>query len=128
MSSQTILSEHAILRRYQDLDAKVDRAECDGLAARWAFGREMLKEAEKNGGTLVRGRLDELAKATGKSRTELSYRLRFAKDYQKLSKALESLHCWNDFVNPKTDDMGVHYSSETSEWDTEWGNPVRSRP
>ena len=114
-------AERAAIRRYQELDAKVDRAEGDGLSARWMFGREMLKEAEAHDGRMPHGRLEELVVATGKSRAELQQRHRFAKEYPKLPNALGSCRSWHDFVNPTSpggDGKAALYTSESGDWET----------
>jgi len=111
--------EQAARRRYQDLDAKVDRAEGDGLAARWAFGQAMEREATN--GRMPHGRLDELVELTGKSRAELKHRHRFFTENPKLAKALASFRTWDAFVNPNTpggESKAALYTSESGDWET----------
>ena len=82
------------------LDARVDQAEGDGIRARWEFGRELLRK--RVGKQLPRGLLDELVAATGKSRTELQYRVQFAERYpdeEQLSNALDTYGSWFRIVN-----------------------------
>lgn len=82
------------------LDARVDRAEDDGIRARWEFGQALLRE--RVGRKLPAGRLDELATRTGKSRTELQYRVQFAERYPNedaLSNAVGQYGSWHAIVN-----------------------------
>lgn len=69
------------------IDKRIDTVEdriADGLREslrdRWEFGRRMLAE-RKGGKQLPNGYLDTLAKATGKSRAELQFRMQFAERY-----------------------------------------------
>lgn len=59
-------------------------------------GREMLKEAEAHDGRLPHGRLEEIAKATGKGEREIGYRKQFAEQYRDRRKALQRFHSWNE--------------------------------
>lgn len=114
-------AEHAVMRHYQELDAKVDRAEGDGLAARWAFGREMVKEAAEHDGRLPHGRLDELVALTGKNRSELKERARAAREYPKLAEFSARFHTWDSFVHPQTpggESKAALYTSESGDWET----------
>lgn len=85
---------------YIALDKRVDAAEGDGIFARWEFGRELL--AERVGKQLPKGRLDEIAKAIGKSRQEIGHRLKFASDYRteiEVSNAIRNFGSWFAIVN-----------------------------
>jgi hypothetical protein len=77
-----------------ELERRVDGAEHEAIWARWEFGRELLAEREANGGKqLPHGRLDEVCTATGKSRSEIQYRVQFAERYptrEKVSNALDT--------------------------------------
>jgi N6-adenosine-specific RNA methylase IME4 len=82
------------------LDAKVDAAEGDGILARWEFGRALLQE--RIGKQLPKGRLDELVKATGKSREELGCRMRFAERYAseaEVRNLVTDFGSWHGIVN-----------------------------
>jgi hypothetical protein len=104
MSELRLVSPPAIVRPADgvliELDARVDRAEDDGIRARWEFGRELLRE--RVGRKLPAGRLDQLAARTGKSRTELQYRVRFAERYpdeNALRNAIAQYRSWFRVVN-----------------------------
>lgn len=65
------------------------------LLGRWEFGKRLL--SERKGKQLRDGRLDELAKATGRSRQELGFRMRFADYYpteEKVANALATYTSW----------------------------------
>ena len=66
----------------------------DSLRDRWEFGKLML--TKRKGKQLPNGLLDELATATGKSRSELQYRMRFAERYPTEDEV------WNVFHTYKT--------------------------
>jgi phage N-6-adenine-methyltransferase len=102
-----------------ELDLRVDRAEDDGIRARWEFGRELLRE--RIGRKLPAGRLDELAARTGKSREELQARVRFAErfpDEDALRNAITQYRSWFRIVNEALPSLGVHGSSERHDWET----------
>lgn len=87
---------------YIAIDKCVDGAEDaiadntrESLRARWEFGKLML--AERVGKQLPAGRLDELCTATGKSRSELKYRVQFAEKYRtedEVATAVATLGSW----------------------------------
>jgi N6-adenosine-specific RNA methylase IME4 len=88
------------LERLVHLDAEVDRAEGEGLRARWEFGRDLL--SQRVGKKLPVGRLDKLADRTGKSRVELKRRVQFAErfpDESALAHAVSQWGSWHAIVN-----------------------------
>jgi phage N-6-adenine-methyltransferase len=100
------------------LDAKVDQAEDDGIRARWQFGRELLRE--RIGKQLPAGRLEQLVELTGKSQTELRYRMLFAARYEtedEVVNAIDDFRSWYRIVNEALAST-AHLSSETDEWAT----------
>ena len=73
------------------IDKRIDTCEAEGIRDRWEFGRLMLA-ARAGRKRLPNGYLAELVQRTGKSQSELSYRLRFAETFPteaELSNALE---------------------------------------
>lgn len=85
------------LARLVHLDKDVDAAEGEGLRARWEFGRELL--ARRVGKQLERGVLDKVVAATGKPRSELQHRMRFAEKYptiEEVSTAVGTLKSWTE--------------------------------
>ena len=62
------------------IDKRIDENESDALRARWEFGREMLT-ARDGKGRLPDGYLTQLVERTGKGRSELSCRVRFAERF-----------------------------------------------
>lgn len=82
------------------LDKRIDVAEEEGIQARWEFGRRMLADrgAAKR---LSNGYIAALVDVTGKSRTELSNRLKFAEVFteEQLSNALDSCMSWHEIVS-----------------------------
>lgn len=88
---------------YVQIDKRIDAAEEQGfqesLRDRWEFGKLML--AERVGKQLPKGRLDELAKATGKSRAELKFRAQFAERYpteDEVANALATFTSWKQII------------------------------
>lgn len=101
-----------------ELDARVDRAEDDGIRARWEFGRALLRE--RVGKQLPPGRLAEIAVRTGKSETELRYRMLFASRYEtedEVVNAIDDFRSWYRIVNEALAST-AHLSSEKDEWAT----------
>jgi N6-adenosine-specific RNA methylase IME4 len=87
------------LARFVKLEERIDGGEHDAILARWEFGRALLSERENK--QLPKGRLAELIEATGKSRTELQYRMQFAERFRTLeevSNALDTFTSWRDVV------------------------------
>ena len=85
--------------RYVELDRAVDRAEDDGIMARWEFGREVL--AERVGKKLPTGRLDAIAAAIGKDIREVQRRAAFAALYltpESLRHAVTQYGSWHSIV------------------------------
>lgn len=90
------------LEEFIRFDKGIDVAEdqiADGvresLRNRWEFGKLML--AKRKGKQLPNGMLDELAEATGKSRSELKYRMQFAERYpteDEVARALATFTSW----------------------------------
>lgn len=82
------------------LDKRIDASEAETIRDRWEFGRLMLaaREGKKR---LPNGYLAALIERTGKSQSELSYRVRFAQAYPtevELSNVLESHSSWHELV------------------------------
>jgi phage N-6-adenine-methyltransferase len=101
-----------------ELDARVDRAEDDGIRARWEFGRALLRE--RIGKQLPAGRLDALAELTGKSRQELGRRMTFAERFPtegEVSHVVSNFTSWHAIVNELLSST-AHLSSATDEWAT----------
>lgn len=69
-------------------DRTAEQARIESLRLRWEFGHAML--AMRVGKRLPNGALVALAKATGKSQTELKYRMQFAERYDQD----ELAHVW----------------------------------
>jgi hypothetical protein len=96
------------IEKYVEIDKLIDDADetaqaviVETLRQRWEFGRLMLSErVTKKGDPAKRlpdGRKVELANATGKSQTELQYRMKFAESYpteEELHNALCSFDSW----------------------------------
>lgn len=103
------------IEEYIKVDRRIDESEeqaatwaADSLRDRWEFGRMMLSErgTTKAGAPskqLPNGLLDKLVKATGKSQTQLQYRMQFAEQYpteDELSHAWDTLkwESWRDVI------------------------------
>jgi len=86
------------IERLVHIDQRIDANESEALHARWEFGHQML--AARDGmGRLPNGYLAELVERTGKSRSELGHRARFAAKFPteaELSNALDSFSSWFD--------------------------------
>jgi hypothetical protein len=82
------------------IDKRIDTREDENIRDRWEFGRVMLAaRADKK--RLPSGYLAALIERTGKSQSELSYRLRCAEVYPteaELSNALELFPSWHELV------------------------------
>ena len=81
----------------------------DSLYDRWEFGKMML--TKRKGKQLPNGLLDELVEATGKSRTELQFRMRFAEGYPTEAEVCTAIHTYKTWTslkhslpNPSSDD------------------------
>jgi hypothetical protein len=91
------------LEEFIALDKRIDAAEDraadsqrESIRDRWEFGRLML--AKRKGKQLPKGYLDTLTEATGKSRSELQFRMQFAERYpteDEVSTAVDTLTSWN---------------------------------
>lgn len=88
------------IERLVHIDQRIDANESDALRARWEFGRQMLN-ARDGAGRLPNGYLAALVERTGKSRSELGYRVQFAAAFptdDELSNALDSFTSWRDLA------------------------------
>lgn len=86
------------LERLVHIDQRIDANESDALRARWEFGQQMLA-ARDGAGRLPNGYLAALVERTGKSRSELGYRVQFAAAFPsdaELSNALDSFTSWRE--------------------------------
>jgi hypothetical protein len=87
---------------YEALEHRIEAAEAEALRARWEFGKALLVERAANGGKqLPNGRLDEVAAAVGKSRSEIDHRMRFAERYPteaEVAKALATSKTWREVI------------------------------
>lgn len=86
------------VERLVHIDQRIDAAEGDGLRARWEFGQQMLA-ARDGAGRLPNGYLSALVERTGKSRSELGYRVQFAASFpteEELSTAVDNCPSWTD--------------------------------
>jgi N6-adenosine-specific RNA methylase IME4 len=84
------------IERLVHIDRRIDEREGEALRDRWEFGRGMLA-ARDGKGRLPNGYLSELVERTGKSRSELGFRVQFAARYateDELSNALDSYSSW----------------------------------
>jgi hypothetical protein len=70
----------------------------DSIRARWDFGRLML--GQRKGKKLPDGLLDELVQRTGKSRSELQFRMRFAERYSE-DELCSGEHNWESWLQVK---------------------------
>lgn len=105
----------AFIKQLDEQDAKVDRSEGEGLSARWAFGKTLLKQRDKSG-KLPNKLIGSLAVRYDKSRTELEKRMQFAELYPDLRSALRSIKTWHEFTNPKP-------ATAQNRGDYEWYTP-----
>ncbi len=86
------------IERLVRLDERIDSREGEALRDRWEFGRELLA-ARDGKGRLPNGYLTALVERTGKSRSELGYRLQFAEAFPteaELSTAVDSFRSWTE--------------------------------
>jgi ParB family chromosome partitioning protein len=107
-----------------ELDRKVDAAEGEGIMARWEFGRELLKQ--RKGKQLPHGLLDRLVEQTGKSRSELKYRVQFAEQVSseaEVANVLATFGSWYGIVTQALPDKkpGAHVGHNSGE--NEWYTP-----
>lgn len=87
--------------RLVHIDQRIDAYEGDALRDRWEFGQLMI-EARDGMGRLPNGYMTALVGRTGKSRSELGYRVQFAERYPteaELSTAVDSFRSWFDIRN-----------------------------
>jgi len=87
------------IERLVHIDQRIDASESTALRDRWEFGQQMLA-ARDGAGRLPNGYLSALVERTGKSRSELGYRVQFAATYSEdeLSNALDSFSSWRDLT------------------------------
>lgn len=88
------------IERLVHIDQRIDANETDALRARWEFGQHMLA-ARDGAGRLPNGYRAELVERTGKSITELTYRMQFAESFpteDELFNALNSFTSWRDLA------------------------------
>jgi hypothetical protein len=82
------------------IDKRIDTSETEAIRDRWEFGRRML--ADRDGKKrLPNGYMAALVERTGKSRSELGYRIQFAERFPteaELSNALDSFTSWHELV------------------------------
>ncbi len=99
------------------IDHRVDAAEGEGIYERWLFGQRLLRE--RKGKQLPNGLLEQLSERTGKSRTELQYRVQFADRYpaEEVSNAVGHFKSWHAIVNQALAST-AHLSSAKDEWAT----------
>lgn len=86
------------IERLVHIDQRIDQHEGEALRDRWEFGQGMLA-ARDGAGRLPNGYMTALVERTGKSRTELGYRIQFAEAFPtqgELSNALDSFSSWRD--------------------------------
>lgn len=86
------------IERLVHIDKQIDDNESTALRARWEFGRQMLT-ARDGAGRLPNGYMTKLVERTGKSRSELGYRVQFAEMFpteSELSTAVDSFASWTD--------------------------------
>lgn len=85
------------LERLVRIDQRIDASESTALRDRWEFGQQMLA-ARDGAGRLPNGYLAELVERTGKSRSELGYRVQFAATISEseLSTAVDNYRSWTD--------------------------------
>lgn len=84
------------------IDKRIAEHDQQSLVERWRFGK-MLVAMRQGRKRLPNGALAEIARQTGRSRSELNYRMKFAEAYPteaELSNALDSLSSWHEFCNP----------------------------
>ncbi len=100
------------------IDSEVDQAEDDGITARWRFGREL--RDMRVGKQLPTGLLDQLEEETGKGRSELHHRMRFAARFEteeEVRNAITHFDSWYRIVNECLAST-AHLSAEKDEWAT----------
>jgi hypothetical protein len=105
----------------RDADSRVDAAEGEGFYARWEYGQALLRR--RIGKQLPKGLLDEEARKTGKSRTELKYRAQFAERFPtevEVANALATYGSWHNFVAGKSAAELLGQSNEN-----EWYTPAK---
>jgi phage N-6-adenine-methyltransferase len=105
-----------------ELDAEIDRAEDDGIRARWQFGRTLL--LQRVGRKLPSGVLDQLVEELGRSRSEIQARMQFAERFDTeaaLSDAVGQWRSWHDIVHDALGG-GAHVGQATGE--NEWYTPA----
>jgi len=97
------------------IERRIGKAEAEAVTDRWEFGQWMLSHVPEGRKKLPDGFLDGLAKATGKSRSELQYRRQFAERFpsrEALANVLDNHPSWHDIIN---DALASDDRRETSE-------------
>jgi phage N-6-adenine-methyltransferase len=105
-----------------ELDAQIDRAEDDGIRARWQFGRALLMR--RVGRKLPDGVLEQLAHELNRSQAEIRHRMRFATHFhteELLDNAVIEWRSWHEIVNVAMA-SGAHVGQATGE--NEWYTPA----
>jgi N6-adenosine-specific RNA methylase IME4 len=122
--------------RFVRLEERIAGAEGEGLRARWEFGHELLR-ARDGKGRLPNGYLTKLCEQTGASRSELTFRSRFAEQFPteaELSSALDSYGSWHRLIADglrkgaalveadSVSDPGTGYGTITADPPWQYGN------
>ena len=94
----TEMTPDLTIERLVRIDLRIDAHEGGALRDRWEFGHQMLA-ARDGAGRLPNGYLAALVERTGKSRSELGYRVQFAERYpseDELSTMVDSYPSWHE--------------------------------
>jgi len=80
------------------LDKQINEHEQDAILRRWEYGRHVL-DGRGERARLPKGILDDLGAATGNSRRELQYRMKFAEEFPTDADMCEVLHLsWYEII------------------------------
>lgn len=109
---------------YKGLEAEIDAGENVAIWARWRFGKALVAERRPSG-LLPEGRLDEICNATGRSRSEIKYRMQFAEQYpedQEVATVVATCGSWTSirdtFAESTTSTAELLVASSENEWYT----------
>lgn len=93
------------------IDKRIDASDTESIRESWDFGR-LLLEARAGRKQLPTGFMAAVCNRTGKSRSELGYRMQLAERYTsgQLSKALETPPSWSN--DQDTQEEKVHHPTE----------------